>query len=58
MILMADMIHYNEGKNFSKRNKKKEEISLKELFKNPIIHKEIHGDKVFTPLDPSRLWGI
>lgn len=55
---MADMIHYNEGKNFSKRNKKKEEISLKELFKNPIIHKEIHGDKVFTPLDPSRLWGI
>ncbi|WP_161568367.1 hypothetical protein [Anaerobacillus alkaliphilus] len=55
---MEDIMNYGEGKSFSKRNKQREEISLKELFKNPIIHKEIHGDKVYTPLDPSRLWGI
>ena len=29
--------------------------SLEERFKNPIIHKEIHGDKVYVPLDLSRV---
>jgi hypothetical protein len=27
----------------------------KELFQNPIIHKQIHGDKVFVPLN-RELW--
>ncbi|MFE3835376.1 hypothetical protein ACFXOW_23130 [Bacillus subtilis] len=31
-------------------------VSLEESFKNPIIHKEIHGDKVYVPLDLSRIW--
>lgn len=31
--------------------------NLDEHFKNPIIHKEIHGDKVYVPLDLNRIWG-
>lgn len=30
--------------------------SLEESFKNPIIHKEIHGEKVYVPLNLSRIW--
>lgn len=30
--------------------------SLVERFKNPIVHKEIHGDKVYIPLDLNRIW--
>jgi hypothetical protein len=30
--------------------------SLDECFLNPIIHKEIHGDKVYVPLDLTRIW--
>ncbi len=30
--------------------------SLEDSFKNPIIHKEIHRDKVYVPLDLSRVW--
>ena len=25
-------------------------------FANPIIHREIHGDKIYVPLDLSRIW--
>ncbi len=30
--------------------------NLERSFKNPIIHKEIHGDKVYVPLDLSKIW--
>lgn len=30
--------------------------SLERSFKNPIIHKEIHGDKIYVPLDLNRIW--
>lgn len=30
--------------------------SLVERFKNPIVHKGIHGDKVYVPLDLNRIW--
>jgi hypothetical protein len=26
-------------------------------FNNPLIHREIKGDKVYVPLDLERLWG-
>jgi hypothetical protein len=25
-------------------------------FANPIIHREIHGDKIYAPLDLNRIW--
>jgi hypothetical protein len=25
-------------------------------FENPLIHKEIHGDKVYIPLNLNRVW--
>ncbi|QOY37993.1 hypothetical protein AWH56_010740 [Anaerobacillus isosaccharinicus] len=53
---MEDLFQYKTPK---KRAKKKEvEVSLSERFKHPLIHREIHGDKIYTPLDPTRLWGI
>lgn len=30
--------------------------SLDQSFANPIIHREIHGDKVYVPLDLNRVW--
>ena len=29
---------------------------LNQSFENPIIHREIHGDRVFVPLDLNRIW--
>ncbi|WP_198510343.1 hypothetical protein [Bacillus solitudinis] len=37
---------------------KQEKYDVKDLFKNPIFHREIHGDKVYIPLNKERLWGI
>jgi hypothetical protein len=31
-------------------------ISLDQSFLNPIIHREIHGDKIYVPLDLTRIW--
>ncbi|MCM3763983.1 hypothetical protein [Neobacillus niacini] len=30
--------------------------SLEDFFEDPIIHKEIHGDKVYVPLNLHRAW--
>jgi hypothetical protein len=30
--------------------------SLEQSFTNPIIHREIHGEKVYVPLNLSRIW--
>lgn len=30
--------------------------SAAEHFEDPIIHKEIHGEKVYVPLNLNRLW--
>ncbi|WP_251555545.1 hypothetical protein [Neobacillus muris] len=39
------------------RAKRKELMdSLEQSFSNPIIHREIHGDKVYVPLDLNRVW--
>lgn len=39
------------------RAKHKESLeSLNQCFANPIIHKEIHGDKVYVPLNLNRVW--
>jgi hypothetical protein len=27
-------------------------------FTNPIIHREINGDKIYVPLDLNRIWNI
>jgi hypothetical protein len=38
------------------RHKNSESHSLMQYFKKPIIHKEIHGDRVYVPLRISRIW--
>ena len=30
--------------------------SLDHYFLTPLIHKEIHGDKIYVPLDLNRIW--
>ncbi len=35
---------------------KTEGLSLDPCFTHLIIHKEIHGDKVYVPLDIKRIW--
>ncbi|MGG0717641.1 hypothetical protein ABE096_08585 [Robertmurraya massiliosenegalensis] len=35
---------------------KKEVDHLDQSFKNPIIHRQIHGDKVFVPLNLEKVW--
>ncbi len=38
------------------RARHKELEKLEQSFTNPIIHREIHGEKVYVPLDLSRIW--
>ncbi len=35
---------------------KKENEILEHYFENPIIHREIHGEKVYVPLNLDRVW--
>ncbi|WP_197276423.1 hypothetical protein [Bacillus sp. JCM 19034] len=37
---------------------KQEKYYVKELFKNPILHREIHGDQVYIPLNKERFWRV
>ncbi|KOP81547.1 hypothetical protein [Cytobacillus solani] len=30
--------------------------SMEHLFRNPIIHRQIHGDTVYVPLNIDRIW--
>lgn len=56
---MDNFIKYGESKQFVKRKKLNDvEVLLNERFKNPLIHRQIHGDEIYTPLDISRLWGM
>ncbi|ARK29666.1 hypothetical protein [Halalkalibacter krulwichiae] len=36
---------------------KQKEFDVEQLFNNPLIHRQIKGDKVYIPLDTKRLWG-
>ncbi|MEH7413774.1 hypothetical protein V7266_00610 [Neobacillus drentensis] len=38
------------------RHKTRRKPSLEEYFENPIIHKEIQGERVFVPLNMDRVW--
>jgi hypothetical protein len=38
------------------RRKTMSHHKLEECFENPIIHRQIHGEKVYVPLQISRLW--
>ncbi|MFC0270431.1 hypothetical protein ACFFIX_03020 [Metabacillus herbersteinensis] len=35
---------------------KKEIENLDQYFETPIIHREIHGDKIHVPLNLDRIW--
>ncbi|WP_209125158.1 hypothetical protein [Alkalihalobacillus sp. BA299] len=38
--------------------RKQEKYNMEELFKNPLIHRQISGDEIYIPLDTKRLWGF
>ncbi len=38
------------------RHKSNDSLVLKNYFEDPIIHKEIQGDRVFVPLNLNRIW--
>ena len=38
------------------RHKTSDSHSLMHYFKKPIVHREIHGDRVHVPLRISRIW--
>lgn len=43
------------GRTMARRNGRRGS-SLEDFFEDPIIHKEIHGDKVYVPLNLHRAW--
>lgn len=40
----------------SRARHKKEVDCLDRSFENPIIHRQIHGDKVYVPLNLEKIW--
>jgi hypothetical protein len=38
------------------RHKTNMSLSLEQYFEEPIIHREIQGDRVYVPLDLNRAW--
>jgi hypothetical protein len=38
------------------RHKTNTSLSLEQYFEEPIIHREIQGDRVYVPLDLNRAW--
>jgi hypothetical protein len=38
------------------RHKSSKNLNLEMYFEEPIIHKEIQGDRVYVPLDLNRAW--
>ncbi|MCK6205654.1 hypothetical protein KZX50_09335 [Bacillus infantis] len=56
------MMHQSEtrlekllGQNITARHQGKE-YSLDHYFQQPIVHKQINGDKVYVPLNLERVW--
>jgi hypothetical protein len=45
-----------QGSRKRARAKKSENHSFLQYFKNPIIHKQIHGEHVYVPLNIQRVW--
>ncbi|WP_165763686.1 hypothetical protein [Halalkalibacter urbisdiaboli] len=43
---------------YTRARAKQEKYYVKDLFENPILHRQIQGDKVYTPLNKERFWGI
>ncbi|MFB5193731.1 hypothetical protein COJ96_02855 [Bacillus sp. AFS073361] len=44
------------GGNVRARRKVRKEQCPDTNFENPIVHKQIHGDKVYVPLNIGRVW--
>jgi hypothetical protein len=44
------------GTNSRARRQELVNNKLDHYFLNPLIHREIHGDKIYVPLDLDRIW--
>jgi hypothetical protein len=55
MKVMGDSLDKILGVN--PRTRYKEGVdSLDQFFTTPIIHRQIHGDEIYVPLDLNRIW--
>jgi hypothetical protein len=43
---------------YTKARVKQEKYYVKDLFENPIFHRQINGDKVYIPLNKEKFWWI
>jgi hypothetical protein len=44
------------GVNPRARRKNKVDRCMNQYFKDPIIHRQIHGDKIYVPLHLDKVW--
>ncbi|WP_040346518.1 hypothetical protein [Neobacillus bataviensis] len=44
------------GSRFKARHKVREYHNLEQQFEQPIIHREIQGNRVYVPLNVNRVW--
>ncbi|MGG1679221.1 hypothetical protein ACIFOT_26365 [Neobacillus sp. NRS-1170] len=51
-IKLGDLL----GGRIPARRKRKVDIGINDSFDNPIIHRQIHGEKVYVPLNLGKLW--
>ncbi|MEH7342777.1 hypothetical protein V7122_02635 [Bacillus sp. JJ1532] len=53
-------MHYSQLRIISgehpRRGYKKEMESLDRYFQDPIIHRQIHGEEIYTPLNLHKIW--
>ncbi len=38
------------------RHNKSEKRTIEDYFRNPIVHKEISGERIYVPLNLNRIW--
>ena len=55
MKLSGEILENLLGVNHRARHKQ-EVDRLDQYFENPIIHRQIHGNKIYTPLILDRVW--
>ena len=51
------MIINNETFIPKKKIHKESIYDMNQLFKNPLIHRQITGDEIYVPLNTKKLWG-
>ena len=56
MKLSGEILENLLGVNHRARHKQEVVSCWNQYFENPIIHRQIHGSKIYTPLILDRVW--